>query len=99
MATESPTSDTSIDAELAAIEAARGVLASGHASDALARVHDYRTTFATPHFSDEADVIEVQALAALGRGDEARTKAQRFLAAHPRSPYAQRIRAVVTPTE
>ncbi|AKU94898.1 hypothetical protein AKJ09_01562 [Labilithrix luteola] len=92
-------SETSIDAELAAIEAARRVLASGRASEALSRVHDYRATFTNAHFSDEADVIEVQALVALGRTDEAQSKAQRFLAAHPQSAYAKRIRALVTPKE
>ncbi len=89
------TEEPSIDAELAAIDAARGALTAQRAGDALARVLRYRATFATPHFADEADAIEVQALAALGRTDEARAKAETFLAMRPRSPYAQRVRAAV----
>lgn len=84
-----------IDGEIAAIDAARGALASGHSSEALAMVHRYRRSFPTPHFAGEADALEVQALAALGRTDEARQKADRFLAAHPQSPYAQRVRQAV----
>lgn len=99
VAARSDTNENTIDAELAAIEAARGVLAAGRSNDALGRVHEYRATFSDAHFSDEADVIEVQALVALGRSGEANAKAERFLAAHPQSAYAKRIRALVTPKE
>lgn len=95
----SNTDENTIDAELAAIEAARGVLAAGRSNDALGRVNDYRITFPNAHFADEADVIEVQALVALGRVSEANVKAEQFLAAHPQSPYAKRIRALVAPKE
>jgi hypothetical protein len=91
---ESPTAP-SIDAEIAAIDTARGALTAGRANEALSRVQSYRSTFATPHFADEADALEVQALAALGRTTEARQKAEQFLAAHAQSPYAQRVRSAV----
>ncbi|MDF2694280.1 MAG: hypothetical protein K0S65_2663 [Labilithrix sp.] len=91
---ESPTAP-SIDAEIAAIDTARGALTAGRANEALSRVQSYRSTFASPHFADEADALEVQALAALGRTTEARQKAEQFLAAHAQSPYAQRVRSAV----
>ena len=81
------------DAEIAAIDKARGALTTERPAEALARVQTYRSTFAAPHFADEADAIEVQALAALGRKDEARRKGEEFLTRRPRSPYAQRVRS------
>lgn len=88
-----PAPEPSFDAEIAAIDKARGALAGERPAEALARVEAYRSTFADPHFADEADAIEIQALAALGRKDEARRKAERFLATRARSPYAQRVRS------
>lgn len=88
-----PAPEPNIDAEIAAIDKARGALAGERPAEALGRVEAYRSTFADPHFADEADAIEVQALAALGRKDEARGKAERFLATRARSPYAQRVRS------
>lgn len=84
-----------IDGEIAAIDAARGSLAAGRSSEALAMVQRYRRSFPAPHFAGEADALEIQALAALGRMDDAREKANRFLATHPQSPYAQRVRQAV----
>jgi hypothetical protein len=95
----SPPAAPSIDSELAAIDAARAAVASGQASEALARVTSYRATFTTPHFADEADALEVQALALAGRSELARQKAETFLARHPKSPYAQRVRSAVAPKD
>ena len=88
-----PPAEPNIDAEIAAIDKARGALTTERPAEALARVQTYRSTFAAPHFADEADAIEVQALAALGRKDEARRKGEEFLTRRPRSPYAQRVRS------
>ena len=90
-----PAPAPNIDAEIAAIDAARAALTTERSAEALTRVETYRRTFAAPHFTDEADAIEVQALAALGRKDEARSKADEFLTRHARSPYAQRVRSAV----
>lgn len=81
--------------ELAIIDAARGALVKAPAT-ALSHVAHYRSLFPSPRFSDEADAVEVQALAALGRRDEASAKAAAFLAAHPNSPYTQRVRSAVS---
>ncbi len=79
--------------ELALIDAARAALTAGQPDSAYSHIQRYRASFPTPHFVNEADALEVQALAALGRSDEATTKAKHFLEAHPRSPYTQRVRA------
>ncbi|MDF2691977.1 MAG: hypothetical protein K0S65_360 [Labilithrix sp.] len=94
-AASSVVAEPNIDGEIAAIDAARGDLAAARPAEALSRVRSYRRTFAAPHFADEADVLEVQSLAALGRNAEARQMAERFLAKHPQSPYVQRVRSAV----
>jgi len=81
--------------ELAMIDAARSALASGAPARTLAQVSSYRATFREPHFSAEADALEVQALSNLGRHAEARSKANAFERAHPSSPYMQRVRSAV----
>jgi hypothetical protein len=84
----------SVEDELAAIDAVRSALGARAPDRALDRITRYRSTFTTPNFADEADTLEIQALAALGRVDQAREHAERFLEAHPNSPYKERVRAV-----
>jgi hypothetical protein len=79
--------------ELSMIDAVRGALAAGQPAQALERLEAYRHAYPHASFDVEGDVLEVQALAALGRTDAARAKARRFLAAHPGSPYEKRIEA------
>ena len=84
-----------LEDELSAIDAARGALASGQPEVALARVHDYQRKFRDGRFAEEAEALEVQALAALGRRAEARESGARFLASHPGSPYERRVRSAL----
>ncbi len=82
-----------LEDELAAIDAARAALASGRADVALSNVNRYHRTFHEGRFTEEADALEIQALAALGRLEEARAKGERFLASRPGSPYERRVRS------
>jgi hypothetical protein len=84
-----------VEDELVAIDTARAALAAGHANETLARVAEWRQKFPRPRYAEEADALEVQALAATGRSEEARAKGARFLAAHPSSPYDKRIRSAI----
>ena len=88
-----------LEDELAPIDAARAALGSGHPDVALAHVHGYQRTFHDGRFAEEADALEIQALAALGRRTEARTKGERFLTSHPGSPYEQRVRSSIASDE
>jgi hypothetical protein len=81
--------------ELAAIDAARAALSSGHGDTALSRVRQYQKRFPDGLYVEEADALEVQALAFSGRREEARSKGERFLAARPGSPYARRVRSSI----
>ncbi len=85
--------------ELAVVDAARIALARSDARETLARVAQYRARFGAPRFADEVDALEVAALAALGDRAAALSKAERFAAAYPDSPYLQRVRSVVRTTE
>ncbi len=81
--------------ELKAVDEARAAFVAHDPALALNRVESYRHRFPSGRFMDETEALEIQSLAALGRSDEARAKAARFLAQHPESPYAQRVRSVV----
>lgn len=94
-ATRAAGRERNVGDELALIDAARVALASKQPAIAHARLQHYRATFANPRFVDEADALDIQALAALGRHDEAQAQAERFFAAHPDSPYRQRVRSAV----
>jgi hypothetical protein len=89
-----PTS-VGVEDELIAIDMARAALTAGRAEEALGRIADCRKKFPHPRYAEEADALEVQALATMGRRDEARTKAALFFAAHPDSPYDKRLRAAI----
>jgi hypothetical protein len=88
-------SQAAVRDELGEIDAARAALDEGRAGDALARIDEWRKTFSSPRYAEEAEALEVQALAALGRRDEARAKGERFLASRPHSTYERRIRATL----
>jgi len=90
--------EASVEDELQAIDAARGALAARRPARALAHLDHYRSVFRDPHFVDEADALEVQALAALGRSAEAQAKAEQFFTSHPGSPYTQRVRSATAST-
>jgi hypothetical protein len=92
-------STSALGDELALVDAARVALAHGEPRSTLARIAEYRTRFSSPRFSDEADALEVSALVALGDKSLARSKAERFVANHPDSPYLQRVRSVVRNAE
>jgi outer membrane protein assembly factor BamD (BamD/ComL family) len=72
---------------------ARGALAAGDASRALALLDTHRARFPGSALAPEREAERVFALASAGRGDEARAAARAFLAAHPSGPLAARVRA------
>lgn len=64
---------------------------------AVALVDEGHRRFPRGSFYQERESIAILALAQLGRTGEARPRAQRFLDAHPASPYAERLRTLVAP--
>jgi hypothetical protein len=78
--------------ELSTLDAARGMMARGDASGALARLDRYAHEYPHGRLALEAEVLRIDALDAAGRSDAARARAQAFLDRHPHSVLAARVR-------
>jgi hypothetical protein len=85
----------SLAEEVAAIKSAKGALASGNAAQALRELDAYKLHFPRGRLSQEATVVRIEALINSGSQAAAATLADRFLAAHPDSPYSARVRTLV----
>jgi hypothetical protein len=82
--------------EIAAIDEARSALRLGHASEALVVLDRYEMELAkSGALQLEAAALRIEVLFRLGDRGRARSLADAFLAKHPQSPYAARIRALV----
>ena len=90
-----PSSTASIAAELALLDRARAVLSSGDAPRALSILDDYGSRFPHASMTTEATVLRIEALVQAGDIPAARRVAEPFLAAHPQSPYSDRIRSLL----
>jgi hypothetical protein len=88
----------SADAETEAhfLDRARAALGSSPAQ-ALSLTAEHAHRFPSGALGQEREVVAIQALSRLGRADEARSRAQRFLAAFPGSVHRRRIEALVSP--
>lgn len=84
---------TSFADEVALVEQARRE-AAGNPSAALATLRRYEREFPRGQLRLECEAIRIEALANAGRRAEARRRAERFLRAHPRAPYVDRIRQI-----
>jgi hypothetical protein len=90
-----PSGESSLSGEIAAFDRARAAFDAGDSDRTLALVDAYEKRFPAGTFVQEAEVLRVQALSRKGDTAGARRAAQRFLAAHPTSPHAARIRAIL----
>ena len=81
-------------AEIALVDAARSAVATGADDRALVLLNRYDNSYRTGTFRPEATALRIEALDHLGRTAQARMLAQRFLAAHPDSPLADRVARV-----
>jgi hypothetical protein len=82
----------SLASQVAALDSARNLLAAGDASGCIVALDRLQRDYPRTPLAQEAVVLRVQALVASGRTSQARALAARFLAAHPDSPYATRLR-------
>ncbi len=79
--------------ELAVLDRARELLATGDAASALAALERYERTPSARSLGAEAALLRIQALAANGRTTEASALAQRFVTRYPNSPLVDRARS------
>jgi len=94
---EAPAPQPSLTKELAVLDEARKALASDP-TRALSLVDQHDKSFPGGALAQESTVLRIDALARLGRTSEAKSLAQTFLAAHPDSPNAPRVRKIIDTT-
>ena len=86
---------SSVVAEVASLDRARAALASGDARESLTRLSAHDAAFPTGALQPEAVVLRVRALIALGERGRAAQVANHFIAVHPESAQAGRLRALI----
>ena len=87
-------SEPTIDEEVKLMNGAQLALRSGNPSRALQLLNEDARRFPNGKLASARSVAHMVALCRLGRGDEARLEADRFLAKNPSSPFADRVKAV-----
>lgn len=90
---EAPVS--SLRRELELIDEARRALRGGDGAACLSSVERYESEFPAGQFSNEGQVMRIEALALVGNRDKAGRLAHEFLRSNPKSPYADRVRSVL----
>jgi hypothetical protein len=80
-----------LDAEVAMLQEAHAALRANDGDRALRAVAEHGRRFPGGQLGEEFEATRVFALCELGRADEARDVASRFLREHPRSPLAPRV--------
>jgi hypothetical protein len=78
--------------ELALLDGARTDLARGQPASALQKLTSYRRRYPNGTMSGEAQVLRIQALRASGERERAAAEARSFIAAHPNTLLANRLR-------
>ncbi len=94
-ARSSGSSGSSLSEQVQSLDRARVALGSGNAGTALAEIAHYRKAWPRGVFLTEASVLEIEALAKRGERSLAAARAQAFVTAHPDSPQAERLRALI----
>jgi TolA-binding protein len=88
--------DPALGEQVSAIDRARRTLGDGDAAGALRELDNYESRFPRGALGEEAEALRVEALLAEGDRAAAARVGARFLAAHPASPHAARVRALLT---
>lgn len=81
--------------ERALIDQALSALRANRGQNALRALMSHERRFAAGALSEERDRLSVEALVQLGRGDQARRRAQLFETRYPSSAHLQRVRSLV----
>jgi len=87
---------SSLEEEVAALDAARTVLAGGDPLRTLKLLDQYQQAFPKGALRPEASYLRIQALSKAGQAGAAREQAARFLASHPKSPHAAQLQALLS---
>jgi hypothetical protein len=85
---------SSLDREVALLDAIRVANASGNSARALELVARYRSEFEDGELARDADVFEIEALASEGERARVAQAARAFLSRYPGDPHTERVRAL-----
>ena len=88
-------SRSSLAEQVQSLDRARVALGSGDSGGALSEIARYRKAWPRGVFLTEASVLEIEALASRGERSLAASRAAAFVAAHPDSPQAERLRRLI----
>ncbi len=94
-----PAVETTLAAEVAALDDARRALASGSANSALRALDAYDLRFTRHRLGPEAKVLRIEILLAQGRQQQAHELGDALLAADPDGAYAQHVRSLLSGTD
>ncbi|HEY4157678.1 MAG TPA: hypothetical protein VGM29_06255 [Polyangiaceae bacterium] len=86
---------STLSEQVMALDRVRVALGAQRPIGALNEIASYRAHYPKGVFLIEASVLEIEALAQSGQRNLAASRAQAFLAAHPDSPHAARLRALL----
>jgi TolA-binding protein len=86
---------SSLAQQIAAVDRARSALDTGDAARARRLADSYESEYPGGAFTQEAEVVRIDALVREGNRPEAERVAKRFLGAYPKSPHASRVRALL----
>lgn len=95
-ATATPAAETTLAAEVGALDDARSALASGSADSALHALDAYDRRFPRHRLGPEAKVLRIEVLLAQGRRQQALQLGDELLAADPDGAYAQHVRSLLS---
>ncbi len=95
-----PASDDSdrLMEEVRALERVSAAIARHRVADARANLTTYERTFPKQLLASEARFLEIEILVAEGHHDKAQERARAYLASWPDSPYAARLRSILSPS-
>jgi hypothetical protein len=90
-----PAKESTVASEVAALDRARSALSAGDPARTLSELVKYDAAFPNGALRQEKTMLEVRALLAAGQRQNARRRVDAFLAAHPDSAQAARLRSLV----
>lgn len=90
-----PSAKPDLAGESALLDRARSALGAGDPAGALRALDEHRKGYARPMLGIEAAVLRIDALERSGDHARAKTLGEAFLASHPDSPHAARVRTLI----
>ncbi len=90
-------SQGTIDEEVRLLNEAQAALRAGDPKGALARTDEHARRFPSGKLASARAVTRMMALCQAGQQAQARLEADRFLARHPGSPFADRVKGICSP--